>query len=327
MWSPAGTPAEARIDDSPAANRRSGEENPPLPAQNGLVNLRRALRSSVPASIRLRIALTRRAVRDGIARPRFAGRHDDPWAYAYRSSDYHLALFDYPGQEPMGVAKRHNQGLVAARLHGVAVMPGETFSFWRLVGRPDSASGFLAATALKEGRLTAEVGGAVCFISTVIYNAALLAGMTITERRAHSLDTYGSERYFELGRDAAVEFGYLDLRFRNDHASPVILLLRAEHDRVVATIAAPIPREFDVDIVVSEPAITLPHTIVRQVPGLPAGSERILHPGYEGVRTTTRRVVRRRDGAVRVDDLGESIHNVAPRVVEKASQPFGAPVR
>ena len=48
------------------------------------------------------------------------------------------------------------------------------------------------------------------------FNAGLLAGLEIVERSEHSVDTYSDQRYFELGRDTTIEYGYLDLRFRNE---------------------------------------------------------------------------------------------------------------
>ncbi len=58
--------------------------------------------------------------------------------------------------------------------------------------------------------------------------------MKIVERHCHSVDSYGDARYFELGRDAAVEYAYLDLRFRNDFPQPLLIRSRVEAESVVA---------------------------------------------------------------------------------------------
>ena len=276
------------------------------------------IRRLLPLEVRLQLALGRRRLRDLALRPRFATRHPAQAAFSAPWGAYELPLFDYPGQEAMGRAKRHNQALVAARLHGVVIEPGETLSLWRLVGRPTGAKGFLPATALKDGRLTLEVGGAVCFLSTVLYNAALLAGLTVVERRAHSVDTYGEKRYFELGRDATVEYGYVDLRFRNDHDVPLLLRLDAASDRVSVAILGPRPRDFDVEIVVSPAEFTPAPTVVQFDAALESGEEqRVIFAGYDGVRTTTRRVVRRAGETIREDDLGPSVHHPEARILAR----------
>jgi RNA polymerase sigma factor (sigma-70 family) len=100
-----------------------------------------------------------------------------------------------------------------------------------LVGRPTAARGYGAAAALRDGVLTQEAGGALCLASTVVYNVLLLAGLRIVERHCHSVDSYGDARYFELGRDAAVEYAYRDLRARND--APEAIPLRATAGRDV----------------------------------------------------------------------------------------------
>ena len=57
--------------------------------------------------------------------------------------------------------------------------PGETFSVWRLAPRPTAARGYAVAAALKDRRLTSDVGGAICLLSTVLYNAGILTGLEV----------------------------------------------------------------------------------------------------------------------------------------------------
>ncbi|HEX5479009.1 MAG TPA: VanW family protein, partial [Dehalococcoidia bacterium] len=137
---------------------------------------------------------------------RFASRRDAGGELTQRICAYALPIACYPGQEQRYEGKVRNLSLSMAAIDGALVMPGEVLSFWRLVGRPTRAAGYKEAAALKAGRLTSEVGGSICLASTVLYNVGLLAGMGILERYCHSVDTYGDARYFELGRDAAVEY-------------------------------------------------------------------------------------------------------------------------
>ena len=76
---------------------------------------------------------------------------------------------------------------------------------------------------LVEGRIVIGEGGSTCLLSTVLYNAGLLAGLDVVERHAHSTDVYGASRYYELGRDATILYGVLDLRFRNPYPFAVLL--------------------------------------------------------------------------------------------------------
>jgi len=135
--------------------------------------------------------------------------------------------------------KMHNLALVQSRLEGVTLRPGELFSFWRLVGPPTIAHGFEVASNFIRGKVTFAEGGGICQLTSALYNAALLAGLDILERHAHSIDAYGAKRYVPLGRDATVVYGYKDLQFRNATTVPMTLQIRIGPDEVEATFQAP----------------------------------------------------------------------------------------
>ena len=159
----------------------------------------------------------------------------------------------YPGQEHLAEGKRHNQRLMAHALDGVRVEPGEVLSLWRCAERPSARRGYLPGAAIVAGELTSEDGGATCQLSTVLYNAGLLAGLDVVERHAHSVDVYGEARYFEPGRDATIEYGVLDVRFRNRYPFPVLLEFTADDDRVAASFRAPVADLPAVGITVEQP--------------------------------------------------------------------------
>lgn len=117
--------------------------------------------------------------------------------------------------------KKHNLQLAADRIEQVIIMPGETFSFWRIVGNPNRDE-FEASRSIVGGVLKLERGGGLCQISGITYHLALMAGLEIVERYNHSVDLYTEEtRFCPLGSDATVCYGYRDLRFRNNTASPI----------------------------------------------------------------------------------------------------------
>ena len=279
--------------------------------------LRPLARRYLPYELRVRVALLRRALRDRRAGVVFADvSRSQP--FPYQHSTYRGPMIDYPGQRHLGPAKRGNQRLLAAALDGAVLGPGETFSLWRRAGPPTAAAGYAEAAAIRSGRLVTELGGATCLLSTVVYNAALLAGLEVVERWYHSVDTYGDERYFELGRDAAIVYGYRDLRFRNPFGYPVRLGVEATEDHVGAAITAEAPRDFEVQLQVSEP-LREPHcTIVVVDPQMPHGAEVVVEPGYDGLRCRTIRIITWTDGKRQVDDLGASQHVMTPRTLARA---------
>jgi vancomycin resistance protein VanW len=195
-----------------------------------------------PAPLRRFGAHQRRALRDW-----WQGRLG-PWATSPASlgdpglteiACYSCPILNPEFQRAVYDNKMHNLALVSARLDGVTLRPGELFSFWRLVGPPDAAHGFQVASNFIGGRVALAVGGGICQLTGALYNAALLAGLDVVERHAHSIDAYGPSRYVPLGRDATVAFGYKDLQFRNGTAVPMTLQVRISPQCVEAAFGAP----------------------------------------------------------------------------------------
>jgi vancomycin resistance protein YoaR len=118
-------------------------------------------------------------------------------------------------------ADRHaNISTGAAQFDGVVIMPGQTFSFWELLGPVTTARGYAFAGAIINNRSEDNViGGGLCQVSTTIFNAVAAQGYEIVERHAHG---YYIDRY-PIGYDAAVFDPGADFRWRNDTANPVFL--------------------------------------------------------------------------------------------------------
>ena len=97
-------------------------------------------------------------------------------------------------------------------INGVTLLPGETFSFNKVVGERTASRGFVEAIEYVYGEERPGIGGGVCQASTTVYIAALLSNLEILERNQHSMKV----SYTELGQDATVSGNRLDLRFRNN---------------------------------------------------------------------------------------------------------------
>lgn len=117
-----------------------------------------------------------------------------------------------------------NIRLAAAAIEGRILYPGEELSFNEAVGPRNIEQGYREAPVIVNDQVISGLGGGICQVSTTLYNAALLAGLTVVERTPHSLPS----SYVDLGRDATVAYGLLDLRLRNDLGFPVLLSALAQ---------------------------------------------------------------------------------------------------
>lgn len=103
------------------------------------------------------------------------------------------------------------------KLNGILVRPGETFSFFYLVGCPIKSKGYLDGMMLSNGCAIAGVGGGICQIANLIHWLCLHSPLTITERHHHSFDPFpDSGRVVPFGCGASLFYNYIDYQFRND---------------------------------------------------------------------------------------------------------------
>lgn len=110
-----------------------------------------------------------------------------------------------------------NLRIAAARLDGVVLRPGETFSYWRLIGRPTRRKGYLDGIVLFCGTFRPGVGGGLCQLSNLIFWMTLHTPLTVVERYRHSYDVFPDcGRTQPFGSGATCVYPYRDLMIRND---------------------------------------------------------------------------------------------------------------
>ncbi|MGN0814303.1 MAG: VanW family protein [Candidatus Coproplasma sp.] len=124
-----------------------------------------------------------------------------------------------------------NIRLASSKINGTVLLPGESFSFNDIVGARTLSNGFQFAKIISGGEFVDGVGGGVCQVSTTVYNAAVLAGMQITEYHPHSLQV----SYVAPSRDAMVSGTYFDLKFTNTAKTPVYVRMNADFSGVYCT--------------------------------------------------------------------------------------------
>ncbi len=119
-----------------------------------------------------------------------------------------------------------NLKLATTKLHGLILKPGETFSLWRLVGKPTKRKGYKEGMVLSNGTFQAGIGGGLCQLSNLIYWMTLHTSLTVTERWRHTHDVFPDvNRTQPFASGATIVYNYVDLQVRNNTSDDYQLLV------------------------------------------------------------------------------------------------------
>jgi len=113
-----------------------------------------------------------------------------------------------------------NLELFSDTVTGALVDPGERLSLNRLVGPRTTDKGYQPADTWTGDRVSDSVGGGISQYAATMYNAIFWGGFIGSYSRAHSV-------YFPRyppGIEGTLYYPYIDLVFRNDTESPVLVV-------------------------------------------------------------------------------------------------------
>ncbi len=149
-----------------------------------------------------------------------------------------------------------NIEIATAALNNRIVHPGEELSFNTQVGPRVPSRGYEIAPVIVDGKVEQDTGGGVCQVSSTLYNAVLLAGLTPTARTSH----FYPSAYLPAGLDATVADGQLDFIFRNTLPHSVLLRAGASEGTLTVEIygcRADLPGEYDLETAIIGPPPTV----------------------------------------------------------------------
>jgi vancomycin resistance protein YoaR len=136
---------------------------------------------------------------------------------------------------------------MAQEVDGYLVKPGQTFSVNEVLGERTVEDGYVEAGQIVGGRMVNIVGGGGSQFATTMYNAAFFGGFDDVE---HQPMDYYAPRY-PAGRDVALLYPDLDLKWRND--SEFGVLIKTAFTETSVTVALWSTKRYDrVEAVASE---------------------------------------------------------------------------
>ena len=219
------------------------------------------------------------------------------------------------------VNRSTNLKIAAGKINGIVLMPGEEFSYNKVVGKRTVEEGYKDAKIYADGGVVDGLAGGICQISSTLYNAVLLANLEVTERYNHTYTT----SYLPAGRDATVVWGAKDFKFVNNRSYPI--KIEASVGNGIAEFKFHgIAEETEYEIKIL-PVVTssIPFSIAYEDdPTLPAGVEHLKQGGHAGCRVTTYKEVRLNGTTISKDIITTDTYSPMKKIIVRGIA--GAPV-
>ena len=113
--------------------------------------------------------------------------------------------------------KRTNLKIAISKIDNVLIKPGETFSIWKLVGRPTKKKGYLDGLVLNQGSIGKDTGGGLCQLGNLLFWIFAHSPLSIKERYRHGFDVFPDvNRKVPFGAGATLSYNYIDLQVKNE---------------------------------------------------------------------------------------------------------------
>ena len=110
-----------------------------------------------------------------------------------------------------------NLKIAIKKLNRITLHPGETFSYWRAIGKPTKRKGYKKGIVLQNGTFHAGTGGGLCQMSNLIFWITIHTPLTVVERHRHGYDVFpDSNRTQPFGSGATCFYNYGDLMIKNN---------------------------------------------------------------------------------------------------------------
>ena len=210
-----------------------------------------------------------------------------------------------------------NLELASAKIDGTVIMPGETFSYNKIVGERTISAGYKEAPVYAGGKVVDGIGGGICQLSSTLYNAVVYANLEVTNRNNHRFTT----SYVEIGRDATVSWGTIDFCFKNTREYPIKVVSKVEGGVAKVSIYG-IKEEKEYDV-------TIQSTVTEKIPytvsyiedtTLEEGQEVIKQSGAEGAKSITYKIVKYNGMIISKTVLSTDSYSAMERIIKRGTK-------
>lgn len=215
-----------------------------------------------------------------------------------------------------------NLRLASNKINNTVVLPGETFSYNKVVGKRTTEAGYKEAPSYAGGKVVNDIGGGICQITSTLYNAVVLANLDIVSRSNHQF----VPSYVKAGRDATVVYGAIDFKFKNTRKYPI---------KIKSTVSGGVARvqiygmkeetEYEVKIETKITGSIPMKTVYEDDPTLEKGKEKVEQKGHNGTYSEAYKVVYLNGKVVSRTLLSKDKYNQMSTIIKRGTKGVEAP--
>ena len=123
-----------------------------------------------------------------------------------------------------------NIKLACDKINGITIAPGETFSYWKTMGKPSKKKGYKEGLTIGKNGMKSGYGGGLCQMANLIHYLVLNSPLEVSELHHHSDALFPDEqRRVPFGTGTSVFYNSLDYRFKNTTDQNVQILVWVEN--------------------------------------------------------------------------------------------------
>lgn len=206
-----------------------------------------------------------------------------------------------------------NIALAAKTINGIILLPGEEFSYNKVLGNTTKEKGYKLGGAYVGGKVVQAYGGGICQVSTTLYNAVLYANLEIVERYNHSY----AVSYVPAGRDATVSYGGKDFKFKNTRNYPIRIDANAKNGVVSVSITG-IKEEKEYEIELTSTVLsTIPfETTYEKTGALNEGQEKVIQKGHKGQTSAAYKIIKYNNQVISKTLLSKDTYKPMNKIVQ-----------
>lgn len=131
--------------------------------------------------------------------------------------------------------KAVNIKLACEKINGILIHPGETFSFWKTVGKTTKRKGYLEGRIIRNNKIIPGMGGGLCNLGNTLHLLILHSPLDVVEFHKHSDALAPDEgKRVPFASGTSISYNNLDYRFKNNTTEVFQLCVRCEGETLYA---------------------------------------------------------------------------------------------